>query len=289
MNFFKSMYISSYLMVAMGIMGYAVWMLYQGADTIAWGGVFLTTAPIMMMIGRLMMFKSVARTSARFPIIMGLAVIGFIMSILAWSDNKVDILAPALAAIGLIGFLIYSYWYSSFGRKASDKIRVGDQLPDFTVLDTHNNSVSAKQLTARPAVLIFFRGNWCPLCVAQIKELVKQYDEIKYMGVRIAFISSQPHKNTIALAKKFGVELEFMTDEGNKAARILGIDNPHGLPMGMQMLGYDSETVMPTVIITDKGGRVEWTHETDNYRIRPEPSVYLEVLRNSGIIVPETE
>ena len=69
MNFLKSMFISNYMMLAMGIMGYAGWMLYQGADLAAWGGVFLTAGPIMMVIGRLMMFKSVARTSAHFPLL----------------------------------------------------------------------------------------------------------------------------------------------------------------------------------------------------------------------------
>jgi hypothetical protein len=49
-------------------------------------------------------------------------------------------------------------------------------------------------------------------------------------------------------------------------------------------LGYDSDTVMPTVIISDTGGRVLWTHETDNYRIRPEPDVYLAVLREMRIV-----
>lgn len=74
-----------------------------------------------------------------------------------------------------------------------------------------------------------------------------------------------------------------MTDEGNIAARALGIDNPDGLPMGMQMLGYDSETVLPTVIITDKNGQILWTHETDNYRVRPEPEVFLAVLRDHKV------
>ena len=58
------------------------------------------------------------------------------------------------------------------------------------------------------------------------------------------------------------------------------MDNP-GLPeLGWCVAGdcFDSDTVLPTVIITDKGGRVLWTHETDNYRIRPEPDVYLAVL-----------
>ena len=67
-------------------------------------------------------------------------------------------------------------------------------------------------------------------------------------------------------------------------ARTLGIENPNGLPMGMQVLGYDSETVLPTVIITGRDGKIIWTHETDNYRVRPEPDVFLDVLRRHGVV-----
>ncbi len=283
MNLLKSIYISTYMMVVMAIMSYAGWMLYQGADPVAWGGVFLTTGPFMMMIGRLMMFMNVARTTKRFPLIIGLAILGATMAIWAWSNNNADILAPQLAVAALGGFLIYSYWYSTLNRREGARINVGEPLPDFTLLDVNNATVSVRQLTDRPAILIFYRGNWCPLCMAQIKEIIKQYEEIKNLGVRVAFISRQPHDNTIALAKKFGVAFDFLTDKDGQAARILGIENPNGLPMGMQMMGYDSETVLPTVIITGEGGKVIWSHETDNYRVRPEPDVYLDVLRRSGI------
>ena len=40
----------------------------------------------------------------------------------------------------------------------------------------------------------------------------------------------------------------------------------------------------PTVIITDAGGRILWVHETDNYRIRPDPDLYLAVLREHRAI-----
>ncbi|MFO1228719.1 hypothetical protein [Roseateles sp.] len=36
-------------------------------------------------------------------------------------------------------------------------------------------------------------------------------------------------------------------------------------------MGYDSDTVMPTVVITAPGGRILWADETDNYRVLPEP------------------
>lgn len=283
-NFLKSLFISNYMMLAMGIAGYAGWMLYQGGDPVAWGGVMLTTGPLMAVISWLIMFKNVARTSARFPLLNLLGAVGAGLAVWAWFAHGADILVPALAIVGWLGFIAYAYWYSSFGRRTSKRLRVGSPLPAFTVKNVDGAPVSSATLTTKPSVLVFYRGNWCPLCMAQVKELVGRYHDLSALGVRVALISPQPHGNTVGLAKKYGVDFDFLTDEGNAAARALGIDIAHGLPMGMQMMGYDSETVMPTVIIIDRDGKVVWVHETDNYRIRPEPDVYLEVLRREGVI-----
>jgi len=283
MNFLKSMFISNFMILAMAIAGYAGWMLYQGGHPLAWIGVMLTTFPFMMVIGWLMMFKNVVRTSAHFPFLNFLAAVGVGLAVWAWYGQGASNLAPALATVGWIGFVLYAYWYSGYGRRPSANLRVGATLPTFTVKNIHGASVSSARLTDKPAILIFFRGNWCPLCMAQIKELVSRYKDISALGVRVALISPQPHRNTIGLAKKYGVKFDFLTDQGNAAARLLGIEISHGIPMGMQMIGYGSETVMPTVIITDHNGKIVWAHETDNYRIRPEPDVYLEVLRRHRV------
>lgn len=285
MNLLKSIFISNYMMLVMAFAGYSGWMIYQGADPIGWGGVLLTSAPILMVISWLMMLTNVARTSAHFPMLNVLALVGVGLSGWAWYAAEGGALPFVLAVIGWIGFLMYAFWFSSFGgRKPSAKLKVGSALPAFSVRSASGAAVTSAQLTDKPAILIFFRGNWCPLCMAQVKELVGRYKEISALGVRVALISPQPHKNTQGLAKKFGVQFDFLTDDGAAAARALGINQNHGLPMGMQMMGYSSETVLPTVVITDQDGKVVWTHETDNYRIRPEPDVYLDVLRSRGVV-----
>lgn len=58
MNLLKSVFISSYMMLIMCVAGYAGWMLYQGNNQLAWGGVMLTVAPILMVISVLMIFKN---------------------------------------------------------------------------------------------------------------------------------------------------------------------------------------------------------------------------------------
>jgi len=114
--------------------------------------------------------------------------------------------------------------------------------------------------------------------------LATQYQMLQKLGVRVVLISPQSHDNTQALAKKLNVAFEFYTDPNNKAAEQLGLVHPNGLPMGMQILGYDSDTVLPTVLILAPNGKVVWLHQTDNYRVRPEPEIFMQVLREQSLI-----
>jgi peroxiredoxin len=41
---------------------------------------------------------------------------------------------------------------------------------------------------------------------------------------------------------------------------------------------------MPTVFIVDAEGRLVYQHLTDNYRVRPEPDLFIQVLREKGLI-----
>ena len=283
MNILKSVFVSLYMMGAMVITVIAGRSLWQDGDYLSWGGVLLVTVPFLCVLSWIMVLKSTARTSAHFPVLITLATVGVALS--SWGYFKGgSVGAPILAIVGWVGFIAYDYWYSGFGHRSSDSLRTGQNLPAFDLQDVAGEMVSSADLQDKPTVWIFYRGNWCPLCMAQIKELAEEYQQLQALGVRVALISPQPHKFTVSLARKFDVSFDFLTDENNRAARTLGIAHDDGLPMGMQVLGYDSDTVLPTVIITATGGEVLWSHQTDNYRVRPEPAVYLQVLRENGTI-----
>lgn len=283
MNFLKSLFIPLYMMPLLGVSAYAASMLVQGASILSWGGVLMTTAPMTLFFGYAMASRKVARTSARLPVMMAMSILGCVAAGWAWLTGTGEPAAMMLAGGGLLGFVVYAYWYSDLGRTGG-VIVVGSTLPEFSLRAIDGTWVGSSSMVGRPTIMIFFRGNWCPLCMAQIREIAARYQELGRLGVRVALVSPQPHDQTIALAKSYVVNFQFLTDVGNAAARKLGIAAPWGVPLGMQMLGYDSESVLPTVVITDAAGRVVWTHETDNYRIRPEPDTFLEVLRGNGIV-----
>jgi peroxiredoxin len=278
MSALKSFYVTFYLVAATSITVLAVQMLVATQDYLTWGGVLLVYAPFVLLISWLMVFRNVPRTSSRLPVLIVMGLIGVIASLRGYSLGG-SATAPVFAVLGLLGFLVYDYWYSSFRNRHSQALEVGKPLPDFELTDTRGNIVTSASLTDKPCVWIFYRGNWCPLCMAQIREIADDYRRLEELGARVALISPQPHRYTKSLASKFDVSFDFLTDDGNRAAEQLGIAHQNGLPAGMQALGYAGNTVLPTVIITAKGGEILWVHETDNYRVRPEPRTYLGVLQ----------
>ncbi|PCI61246.1 MAG: alkyl hydroperoxide reductase, partial [Gammaproteobacteria bacterium] len=273
---------------AMGISVYAIYQLSITTMNIIWLGALMINLPIMLFISRVMMFKDMPRTSAHFPLITLLAVLGVILAfynayfkIGLEQLTSMDQIGYLLSVISFAMYLMYNFWYSSLGRGLHPLLEKNKILPPFNVTDIHGKLVNSTDFKGSPVVFLFFRGNWCPLCMAQIKEIAISYQELTASGAKVVLISPQPEKNTQALAAKFNVPLNFMTDIDNRAAKTLGIYMQNGLPAGMEMFGYDKDTVYPTVIITDKQGKIIYSDFTDNYRVRPEPQDFIDVLKEA--------
>lgn len=274
MNLLKSLYVSSFVTAAVMLMVYAAQQLWhlQAIDSPWLGALIAGAAPAFFFI-RLFALP-VARTPDRLWGTLGVATVG--TAIAAFLGGGLPFVLAAV--IGVLGTLIYDHWFSRFTGRNKDVLAVGNTLPEFTLQNAEGQHFSAAELSDRPTVWMFYRGNWCPLCMAQIKEVAAQYRELEQRGAQVILISPQSEGHTRSLAKKFDVPMTFLIDVDNQAARTLDIFAENGLPTGMQALGYDSDVPMPTVFITDAGGRILYADLTENYRIRPEPEAFLQIL-----------
>ena len=111
--------------------------------------------------------------------------------------------------------------------------------------------------------------------MAQIKEMVAHHEELTDRNINTIFISSQPHSFTENLTKKHPLDFQFLVDVDGKVAKQLDIFAENGLPFGFQIFGFTSDTTLPTIIITDSNEKIVYTNQTDNYRLRPEPTELL--------------
>lgn len=191
-------------------------------------------------------------------------------------------LGPVVVALaGLAAMGGYQLGYVRQHRP-SGMLAVGEVLPDFPLTDQAGEEASSAVLRDGPHVILFYRGNWCPFCVAQVRALAEQYRELDRRGVQIALISPQPEADTLSLAAQFEVPMKFFADRDGAAAAALDIVQAGGVPLALSD-GGNGDTVVPTVVITDADGKVVWLHHADDHRVRPEPTTYLEVIDREGI------
>jgi peroxiredoxin len=223
--------------------------------------------------------KPRARTSTLLKGFGLLIILGFIISLVDILFNETNhIKNLVFSSLLILNWITYIKWYSVFNKRNKTIIKVGVKLPVFQLENLEKESVLSENFLGYYTIYIFYRGNWCPLCMAQIKEVIAEYKELEKRNVSMVLISPQPHSFTKSLADKHKVPFHFLTDVNGTAAKTLGIYQNTGIPAGFQVLGYDSDTVLPTVIITNPDGTIIFADLTDNYRVRPEPKVFLNII-----------
>ena len=257
-------------------------MLFVSGFNMAWLGAFLTTFPLPFFLMVMTNVFSIARTSQRLPFIQLLSLTGAAMT--AWTTvqstqalSTAGYLSIALTIFGALFVQWYIWRFSPYNREKSQQIVKGHILPEIELNRLNKQSVDSASFKGNKTLLVFFRANWCPFCMNQLKEVLAQADRLKKVGVQVKFISNQGYENSATLAQKLNLpaHFEILQDSDLKAAKALGIEDMGGSPSGMP--GYPADTVMATVIGLNENGTVIFGDETDNYRVRPHPDTFLHV------------
>lgn len=281
MNKLKAYFISAYLFLLLVASIHIAYVLLKvDKGSLAWIGAALAVWANFMFFMRTFI-RPQPRTEATPVGIMGLNVLGSITASIGVFGGVHHLgMVPFLYAslVGLVGFLLYNFWYSKFPQRDQSHLQVGATLVEFELEDISGQPVHITSFFGKPTVILFYRGNWCPLCMAQIKEIAASYRALEDRGVNVVLVSPQPEEFTRKLAKKFDVAMNFLVDRDNQVAEQLGIASKNGIPAGAGLLGYESDTVMPTVVIINEHGKIIYADLTDNYRVRPEPDEFLRVI-----------
>jgi peroxiredoxin len=274
LNRLKAWYVTLALAAHTAVAVHAAAVLLQGGFSLPWAGALLATSALPVRIAGFFLVPR-ARTSRDLPVVLVVTACGLA---LALSGVRYGLLPATYAAGALGSAFLYVYWYSRFGRTPSAAIAVGAPLPDFELQDTRGRAVRSASYLGSPAVFLFYRGAWCPLCMAQIREIAAKYGELERRGVKVVLVARQSQQKTEALAARFGVRFDYLVDPDGAAARRLGIEHVGGTPAGMEALGYETDTTLPTLLVVDANGRIVFSDQTDNYRVRPDPQTFLALL-----------
>lgn len=264
----------------LGGVGSAIMIFVSNGDPI-WVGTLLTTLPIpfVLLIGTNVF--GLARTSARLPLVQLLSFVGLALVVSMLHSRGInatsDYIALGLAIYGALFVQWFIWIFSSYGRQKSAVIARDKTLPNLPFKQLDGTDITSASFTGSKTLIVFFRANWCPFCMNQLKEVLAKANQLKKSGTKVKFISNQGIKNSTDLAKKLNLpaDFEILQDDDLRAAKSLGIADMGGAPAGMS--GYPSDTVMATVIGLDEHGKVIFGDETDNYRVRPHPDTFMHI------------
>ena len=167
---------------------------------------------------------------------------------------------------------------------------VGAQAPEFQLPDHNGTPVSLASLLAQgPVIAVFFRGRWCPFCVAQLEALNEYLPRIQATGASLLAISPQTVKQGFFMRDQHKLGYPLLSDAGNSVARQFGL--VYRVPEHQQELyartfvnlpfinGDPSwELPLPATYVIGRDGRVLYAAADPDYTLRPEPADFLSIL-----------
>jgi peroxiredoxin len=177
----------------------------------------------------------------------------------------------------------------------ADSVKAGDLLEPFTLDDATGARVSLDQLVASgPAVIVFYRGGWCPYCNLALRtyqrELLPQLDAF---GARLVAISPQSPDESLSTVEKAALEFTVLSDPGSRLAYRIGIafEQADDVLAAQRKLGLDLSKVnaegavrlpRPTVLVVDRDRTVRFVDVQPDYTARTEVADIIAALRSIG-------
>ena len=175
-------------------------------------------------------------------------------------------------------------------------VRVGDTVPSFTLRNAVGDRVSLDDLVATgPAVLVFYRGGWCPYCNLALRTYQRELlPQLGASGATLAAISPQTPDQSLSTAEKAALSFEVLSDSGSRLARRIGIafEQAEEVLSAQRRLGLDlaqvneegsTELPMPTVLIVDPDRTVRFVEVHPDYTNRTEVADIVAALAGAHI------
>jgi peroxiredoxin len=165
----------------------------------------------------------------------------------------------------------------------SDSVQPGDRLESFTLNDATGQLVSLDQLVSSgPAVIVFYRGGWCPYCNLALRTYQRELlPQLERFDARLVAISPQTPDQSLSTVEKAELSFTVLSDPASQLAARVGIafQQADDVLAAQRQLGLDLAQVnaegatrlpRPTVLVVDRDRVVRFVDVQPDYTARTE-------------------
>src|SRR5262249_19035969 len=95
----------------------------------------------------------------------------------------------------------------------------GDMAPKFALANQTGTMVSLDELLANgPAVVVFYRGVWCPYCNLTLRAYQQYLAELRQIGASLVGISLQTPDDSLTTTERNALTYQVLSDVGGKVS-----------------------------------------------------------------------
>lgn len=166
----------------------------------------------------------------------------------------------------------------------------GQQIADIQLRDIHGEAYSlADAWQEKPALIVFYRGGWCPYCNMQVRELSENYQTLAAAGVQPVLISVDAPDNTAMLSATYQIPFPVLSDSDLLAHKqfnvLLQVDaekrkqyEEYGFDLADWSGRQHYAIAVASVFLIDSQGRVLMSHALADYSQRPSIEQLLQMI-----------
>jgi len=172
-------------------------------------------------------------------------------------------------------------------------LKVGDSIPDVTLRAVEDKEVRLRKLVAdKPAVLVFYRGGWCPFCNLHLQSLAGIQDDLAREGVQLIAISMDQPSKLRETMQKDKLDYTLLSDSDAKAVKAFGISykvddatlemlKTHNVDLDAATGNSNHILPHPAVFVVSTKGVIRFVHVNPDFKVRLEPSKVLEAAKRA--------
>jgi peroxiredoxin len=98
---------------------------------------------------------------------------------------------------------------------SAQSLKIGDIAPDFKAKDQNGKEISLKDVLKKgPAIVVFYRGQWCPYCNKQLKNLNDSLSFLTQKGATVLSITPETAENVQKTVSKTKASFPVIEDKG---------------------------------------------------------------------------
>lgn len=172
--------------------------------------------------------------------------------------------------------------------EAARPIGIGAKAPDVPVRNVDGATVRLGTLfAAKPTVLIFYRGSWCPYCNRHLAALAELEPQLLALGYQILAVSPDAAAGLRKATEKNKLNYQLISDRDMHAAKAFGVAfrvsentaksyTSKGIDLAPILSGDGYWLPVPAVYVIGRDGVIRFAHADADYKARLGATALLE-------------